>query len=296
MNAKIESLKIENAVMLIFTEHGWGNRKKADLSKIETTADKRLLSVTKKLIDSDAYRGVERYMREVSKWINQMSVPAFYLKGAYLFNRDFVSEVEEYLDNAKTVLREKVNYLIEEYEEKVEQARETLADQWNVNDYPNPQRLESSFRFSHRWIEIGVPQTLPKEIFQKEKEKAEKRWSDAAEQISLALRKSFIELIAHANRILQTDENGKTKGFKNSSFDNIDQFISTFKNRNIVGDKELEELVKKAEQVLVGVNDPQELKIDEELRDFVKGNFSEIEDKLSEMIETRPSRRFYFED
>lgn len=292
MNQEISKIKIQNAVMLIFTTHSWGNRKKADTKKIETTAEKSFLSLSKRLIDSDKYKSILNFQSEVYNWINKNAVPSFFLRGSYLFNISMVEEVEQYLKAQSAFLKEKVKPLLSEYEQKIAEAEQKLGDQFNFSDYPNLDVLKSSFSFSWKWTIFDIPEGLPEKIFQEEKLKAENMWRESAEQISLCLRQAFVELIKHANSMLEPNADGKTKGFKNSSFDNIDEFISTFKNRNIVDDKELENLVEQARKVLTNINDPQELKKDKEMKAIVSKNFNEITSKLDEMIAVKPSRKF----
>ena len=292
MNQEVTKMKIQNAVMLIFTTHSWGNRKKADTKKIETSAEKSFLSLSKRLIDSDKYKSILNFQNEVYNWINKNAVPSFFLRGSYLFNMSMVEEVETYLKAQSDILKEKIKPLLAEYEQKIAEAEEKLGDQFNLSDYPNLDVLRSSFSFSWKWTIFDIPEGLPEKIFQEEKLKAENMWRESAEQISLCLRQAFVELIKHANSMLEPNADGKTKGFKNSSFDNIDEFISTFKNRNIVDDKELENLVEQARKVLTNINDPQELKKDKEMKAIVSKNFSEITSKLDEMIVVKPSRKF----
>ena len=292
MNQEVTKMKIQNAVMLIFTTHSWGNRKKADTKKIETNAEKSFLSLSKRLIDSDKYKSILNFQSEVYNWINKNAVPSFFLRGSYLFNISMVEEVEQYLKVQSDILKEKVKPLLSEYEQKIAEAEQKLGDQFNFSDYPNLDVLKSSFSFSWKWTIFDIPEGLPEKIFQEEKLKAENMWRESAEQISLCLRQAFIELIKHANSMLEPNADGKTKAFKNSSFDNIDEFISTFKNRNIVDDKELEKLVEQARKVLTNINDPQQLKKDKQMKEIVSKNFSEITSKLDEMIAIKPSRKF----
>ena len=292
MNQEVTKMKIQNAVMLIFTTHSWGNRKKADTKKIETSAEKSFLSLSKRLIDSNEYKSILNFQSEVYNWINKNAVPSFFLRGSYLFNISMVEEVEQYLKAQSDILKEKVKPLLSEYEQKIAEAEQKLGDQFNFSDYPNLDVLKSSFSFSWKWTIFDIPEGLPEKIFQEEKLKAENMWRESAEQISLCLRQAFIELIKHANSMLEPNADGKTKAFKNSSFDNIDEFISTFKNRNIVDDKELEKLVEQARKVLTNINDPQQLKKDKQMKEIVSKNFSEITSKLDEMIAIKPSRKF----
>ena len=204
MNQEITKMKIQNAVMLIFTTHSWGNRKKADTKKIETNAEKSFLSLSKRLIDSDKYKSILNFQNEVYNWINKNAVPSFFLRGSYLFNMSMVEEVETYLKAQSDILKEKIKPLLAEYEQKIAEAEEKLGDQFNLSDYPNLDVLRSSFSFSWKWTIFDIPEGLPEKIFQEEKLKAENMWRESAEQISLCLRQAFVELIKHANSMLES--------------------------------------------------------------------------------------------
>lgn len=291
-----KKLQVENSVMLIFSIHAWGNRKKADIKKIETTTEKKFLSLSKRLIESDKYRDIKNFQSTTNWWINNNAVPSFCIRGAYLFNIKMVDQVESYLQKQSSVLKEKVELLIEEFKERITEAQISLGDQWNPSDYPTSGELRNMFSFEWKWTAFAIPEGLPSKIFEAEKTKAENMWRESAEQISNCLRESFIKLIQHANSMLTIGEDGKVKRFRNSSFDNIQEFIFTFKNRNIVNDKDLEELVEKAQKILTGIENPQDLKTDLKLKKTVESNFKEIENKLTKMIEVKPGRKFSFEE
>lgn len=282
----------ENIVLLVYTTHVWGNRKTADKSKIQTKADKGFIHITKKLIKSDELRQVYNYFSEVNDWLKVRSVPSFVFRGAQLFSTDSVDGVEKYLKEAQDILKEKVERFMTAYKEKLEDSEVKLGDQFNRADYPSENELRRRFFFEWKWVRFDIPDNLPKKIFEAEKEKAEIYWKESVEKISQALRQSFIELIQHASKVLEPNENGKQKGWKTSSFDNVKEFISTFSNRNVVNDLELQKLVEKANEVLSRVEDPQELKRDEEMRRIVQKNFKEISKNLEKMIEVKPTRKF----
>ena len=52
---------LENSVLLSVNKHAWGIRKKADLSKVETAADKSMLSMSKKLIECKEYDAIQTH-------------------------------------------------------------------------------------------------------------------------------------------------------------------------------------------------------------------------------------------
>lgn len=295
-DGKTKEFKIsENAVAFVFTIHGWGNRKVADKSKVETKMDKKMLSATKKLVDSMELKDVYDHIYKTKNWIIGKAVPSFFREGLYLFDIRMVKEVEDYLSKRKEELEEIISKFLSIYPEQIKLAKDLLGDQYKTSDYPSIGYLRNAFGFEYQWIAFDIPKGLPKDIYNAEKEKAEKLWTDAAEQIAMSLREAFRELITHAVEKLTSEKGGKTKIFRDSLTENIVEFIDTFKNRNLTNDKELEELTEKAKKILKGV-DADDLRKDEEIRSVVQKGFKEIEKQLGGMIIEKPSRKFNFED
>jgi hypothetical protein len=296
-NVKTTKMKIDNkVVMLIYSDHAWGNRKQANKEKITCKADKKLLSFSKRLIDSSEYVDLTNYIRGIRRWLYINSVPSFFTKSSYLIRESSAERIENYLIEAQTALRGKIESFISSYEERINDIEARLGDQFDRRDYPLASSLHRAFYIEWKWITFDVPDTLPKKIFEAEKAKAEASWKEAAEKISQCLREAFVQLIETINKNLETDENGRQKGWKNSSFENVKEFIGTFNNRNIVNDVELENLVKIADKALSSIEDPQELKKDDEMRGIIQKKFSEISKKLEGMIESKPNRKFNFDE
>jgi hypothetical protein len=124
----------------------------------------------------------------------------------------------------------------------------------------------------------------------------EDMWTSAGEQIMQALREGFQKIITHAVSVLEVGEDGRTKKFRDASFDNINEFIDLFKNKNLTNDIELEALVKKAKKIMTGIDDPQDLKKDPDMRKVVEKGFTDITKQLSKMVEAKPKRKFSFDD
>lgn len=293
----MDILKLQDAVALSLSVHGWGNRATADKTKIVTKSDKELLTMTKQLIDSPEWKKIMQTLYAAKWYINDRSVPAFFKKGIWFIASSKTAEFEnELIDRQKVVDKMVEDEFIPVYKKRIEEIKIRLADQFDASDYPSVSYLKGCFRLEWHWITFDVPKNLSKELFEKEKERTEKMWSEAAEKIVQSLRASFMELVKHASDALTVGSNGKTKAFKDSTFDNITEFINTFKYRNITNDTDLKNLVDKAEEILKSVDNPQELKKDDKLRSFVKSNFTEITKKLDNMIVEKPSRKFSFDE
>lgn len=294
-----KKVELKNAVALVFSVHGWGNRKRVDKEKIQTNkTDKKLLNITKRLIDPKGeVKAIESFMYStVKRWVIDNSVPSFFQEGVYLFNVKQVEIVEKKLNERREELKGLVEEFLKVYPQKIKEVEARLAENFNRADYPTVKELRARYRFNWQWVEFGIPETLPEEVFKAEEKRVRAMWANAAEQITLCLREGFRKVVSHAVEILQVDENGKTKKFKDASFDNINEFIELFKNKNLTNDTELEALVSKAKKIMTGIEDPQELKRDPDMRNVVEKGFSNITKALDKLVENKPKRKFSFDD
>lgn len=292
----IEAKILENSAAFTLTLNRWGNRRQADKDKIQTDSDKSMLKLSKELIDADEYRAIAKFQGEVRKWIMNRSVPSFFKKGIYLFNISMVEEVEDFLKDKLSEQNRLVQKLVEVYPERMQDAQTRLNGQWQAKDYPTTDELRGLFDISWNWMKFGVPENLPQQVFDAEKEKAEKMWAEATEQITLCLRESFRELIAHATERLKTKPGEKPKVFRDSLIGNIQEFIATFNARNLTNDAELQGLVGKARVILSDAGNAETLRDNASLRNYTASKFSEIKNALDTIITERPGRKFSFDE
>jgi hypothetical protein len=84
-------------------------------------------------------------------------------------------------------------------------------------------------------------------------------------------------------------------GVSCSWLEKVNDFLETFKARNLTGNERLQALVDKAKGLLKGV-DAESVKADDEFRKRVCDRFSELKSTLDGMIVTKPTRRIVLED
>lgn len=228
--------------------------------------------------------------------------PSKIKEGLYVVGNGMIDEIESRLKKANQRLRDEyIPALIADYPEAKQRAKDMpvkkggLGPLYDDNDYPEAEDLAKAFGFDWQWMALGIPDDLPEALKREQQEKMEKKFSEAAEEIAVALRASFQELIAHATEKLTPSDDGKPKVFRDSMIENIQAFIDVFAARNIMNDAELAELVNRAQDVLIGI-DVKKVRKDEAMRTTVKQGFDEIKAKLDTLVETRKSRRFDFSD
>lgn len=293
----IESKLLENSAVFSITMRAWRNIRKADKNEIQTDTDKRYLKLSKMLIDSPEYEAVITFQAKIREWTEARSVPSFFKKGLCLFKLEMIETVDEYLRGAIEEQKILVENFLREYPKQQEIAISRLNGQYRATDYPSIEELRTRFGITWNWMKLGIPDNLPQQIFEAEKEKAEKMWNDAADQITMTLRESFKKLIDHAVDRLKVDSGGKKKIFRDSFLPNIQEFIETFNMRNLTNDNDLKNLIEKARSVLSNIgDDTQALRNDKGLRNFTVNKFEEIKSVLDTMIMEKPTRQFAFDE
>jgi hypothetical protein len=289
---------LKKSVAFTVTFQKWGNRRAADLNQVQTDGDKSRLSMTKRLIVADEYDAIIQYQSEVYNRCVGKPVPrpSFLRKGLYLVGLGEVDRLELMLKEAATRIRsELVPALATVFEQRKEEARVALNGQFNEQDYPTIDSLPNRFGVTWNWIAFTVPEGLPPELRATEQAKLEQQFKDAGDEIVAALRTGFQDLITHAVERLQRKPGEKAKTFKDSTIENINEFIATFSARNLMDDRDLAALVEKAKEILKGTN-TQWLRESYGQRAKVADGFAEIKTTIDKMIVDKPVRKFDFEE
>jgi len=287
--------KLKDAVGFTLQLRCWGNRRKADMAQVTTDAEKGRMRLSKELIQAEEFDAIKSFFGELRGWVYLRTVPSFFREGFQLASLKAVEEIEARMKKAEGELKELVDKLIAVYPAKIDEAKAALQSQFNPADYPPEEVLRGTFAIGWNYVSFSTPDALPPELRKTEAEKLQKQMADAGEQITEALRAGFQELITHAVERLTPGDDGKSKTFRDSIVGRIQEFLDTFSNRNLLGDKELEALVGKAQEVLVGVS-PESLRKNAEVRESTLAEFKKISAGLDEFVETRKARRFDLED
>lgn len=287
--------RLKDAIGFTMKVSNWGNRRKADMSQVTTDAEKTRMKLSKELIQAKEYDDIKSYFGELRQWIYLRTVPSFFREGFQLTSLKAVDEIEAKMRQSQGEVAELVEKLIAVYPVKIDEAKVALNSQFNPADYPPVEMLRKSFGVSWNYISFSTPEALPPELRQAETEKLQKQMQDAGEQITDALRAGFQELISHAVERLTPGDDGKSKTFRNTILERIQEFIDCFSNRNLLGDRELEDLVNKAQEVLIGVS-PDSLRKDAEVREKALKEFKQIGSSLDQFVEIKKNRRFSLDE
>ncbi len=294
--------------LLVIDRHRWGNRRHVDLAHIEITnmvqadgvivvtdaADKRRLSLAKKLMDCPEIRAIEALFREATDWVFSTGLPSFVRPGIYRIPPGLINTVENKLKEFEARL---VNELVPEacavYHQRVAEGVAALGDLGNPNDYPSVDEFSACWGLGWRWVTMGVPDELKAvdmELWRAERDKEAEQIREAAENVRALLRQTALAIIQQLHDRLGIREGGKKRVLRSTALDDLQQFVSAFSFRDVTNDRELAGVVGQIQQLARGVDVPQ-LRSDDELRARVEREASRLEGHLDRLVVDAPTRR-----
>ncbi|KKL99505.1 hypothetical protein LCGC14_1813720 [marine sediment metagenome] len=317
-NTAIPTEGLRGCWLLIVDRHRWGNRRHVDLNDIDIThrttsprwddvgndlppavngeqpADKRRLSLAKKLMECDEVRAIEALFRDATDWLFRNGLPSFIRPGIYRIPPGLISTVEQKLREFKARLNDElVPAACAAYPTRVREGLAALGDLGNENDYPHVDDFRSCWGLGWRWVSVGVPDELKSidyDLWKIERDKEAKQIRKAAEGIRVLLRQTALTIIRQLHAKLGPRDDGKKRVLRATALDDLTQFVSAFNFRDVTNDRELFEVISQIHQLARGVNVPQ-LRSDDELRARVERETSRLEGHLDRLVVEAPTRR-----
>lgn len=294
---------VDRTVCLAITRGKFGNHRKASVATLTegstVQVDKKLISASKRLLDSDELKAVTKLDSEVVTYLAGLALPSMFRSGVHLIPIPLVSRVDEDLRAFAARRADLVDAFIRAYPSLVSAIETRLGSMFNSLDYPPADRVRATFLFEWQYVTFGVPGSLKAikaSLFEDEKNKYAKKLEEASDACRMAMRIGLSEVV---NKMVErlTDENDaatgevKRKVFKRSTVDNLADFLKTFELRNVTDDADLAGLVSKARQLMNGV-DPEVLrdKDNASIRASVAEGFASIAESLETMGVDRQSR------
>lgn len=276
----------------------FGNKRRASTADVTVDADKRLLSLTKTMLDSPELVAIQRLDYEVRDWLASLCLKSMFKGGVSLLPIGLVQEVHEGLQKFAERRALLVDAAVEAYPQRVTETSTRLGVLHNPLDYPDAHQFRAAFKFEWQFITFDTPTRLKAinvAIFQAEQEKAQAKLRVVAEQCEQAMRAGMLDLVDKMVERLSPDTDGKPKRFHASLVENMNDWLRTFEMRNITDDAQLDQIVKRARMVLDGV-DAKVLRENDAMRDAIAGQFQQIKDAMAAMVVERGTRAISFED
>ena len=289
---------MDRAICLVIEFGGFGLKRSASTATVTVNADKAMLALSKKLLKSPEHAAIIAKRLELKKYLKSVSLPSPLKAGTHLIPIPLVEQVEQMLQIVRTADLDLVEAFLAVYPEQIASVRAELRDLYDPRDYPSCEALRARYRIEWSYINYGTPgrlKAISAQLFESEREKAAQKLSEAATEINQALRSSFADLVARMAESLGPAEDGKRRVLRQSTIDNLAQFMQIFDMRNIADDAELAALVGKARELMRGA-DREILKSDDALRQSIAAGFATMAGKLETMVVSRGTRAISLDD
>lgn len=285
----------KNSILVILRLSKPGNRRKVPSGMVAVDADSDSVSVAKELLDCKELADIAALDGTIRRWIYTRCLPSGVLKeGVYRLPIVLIDEVDQELVNFRTQRQNLINTFLQVYPEKSLEARNRLRVLYDASDYPSVDAIRDSFDMQWRYLALDIPQALSASLVERERKKAASDVAAEFEEIRIALRKSFADLVQHAASSLAVDQTGKPRIFRDSLITNMEQFLAYFNARNITNDSDLAALVEQARAVLHNLT-PEELRTQIDVRAQVRDTFTQIKQRMDDNRMLKPARRFAME-
>jgi hypothetical protein len=278
-----------------------GNVKKLPTQQIthgaenEGKYDKSRVKASKELLESKELEAIKAGDGKLRNYIYNLGLPwsmgTLILPNALL--EDAFGQCEAWEDERK----ELVNTFITAYPELCAQASQALGDLYNPSDYPNTDILRTKFYFEYEAQTVTLPEVLKeKGLYEIADEKLKAKIAQASDEITAYMRETLFELTSHLADVLTPNADGKPKRLFNSAITNIQDFLETFKARNITNDEELDKVVSQVKGLLTNSIHADVLKKDTALKDQIKDQMTAVSATLKTLVENVPGRKFRIDD
>jgi len=273
-----------------------GNTRKVSTSQIEADADKDLLRVSKRLVDSPELKAITRFDGEIRRFLYNMCLP--FEIGIHLLPIAALEAVESRLRQFAGDRKQLVEAFLSAYSGLCLDAAGRLRGLYNPADYPPADEVAREFGFSWQYVSFGVPDQLKgisREVWDQEREKAALRMAEASSEIQVVLRESMAKLVQHMADRLKEGPDGKPLRFKETTVSNLVEFLTNFEFRNVTDDNELQSLVSQARELMTGVS-ADDLRTTGDLRAKIQQGMTGIAGQLDTLLTRTGSRKFRFDE
>jgi len=210
----------------------------------------------------------------------------------------FIQKADEIVLRADQKLREELlPVMMAAYPTRIAESKKRLNGLAAAEDYPAAEEFERAFSISSSFETFGTPEALEDidpALYRRNLAEAKNRITACAEKIEEALVEEAKNLIDRMVERLEPGPDGRQKVFRDSLVENLSDFFAKLPIRNITGKAELETVAKRAEAVLQGV-DPEALRQNTSIREYVREGMSKVKETLDEMV-TLKAKRFFQAD
>jgi len=276
----------------------WRIRKNAEQAKVETTAQRRLVNVRKRILDSDEYRAIAKEDTAAREFVLRQSVPSPLGRGVYLLPIELVKGTMDWLKGYQARRATVIEAFLAVYPAQHEEMRATLGDLYDPDDYPDPDEVRDKFWVSTMMMELSAPTALKGIsglMYAEEVERIRNVWDETRETISAALYSEMAELVGTLAERLQTKPGEKEQVIRGSVVEKFQEWCDLFSARNLSRDGRLEALVDRGRAIVSGL-EVGTIRDSKTLRKELATEFGALRNELTAAIGARPTRKIRLDE
>lgn len=269
-----------------------GNTRKVTTEILNTDADKKLLKVQKELLDSPELDAIIKADGRIRAFLKDYCLP--YDTGFLMLPNELIDIVAPELQTYAEVTRPAlVEAFMTAYPQLCVDASKNLGSLHNPGDYAGINEVKSKFYFDYQYLSFSVPDVAKyKGLAAKAEEQFQAKLEEASQAVTVLMRQTLLELVDHLKVALEPRGDGKPKRLFASTVDNIQEFMNTFKARNITNDKDLEKVVDDLQSLIHPGFSVDVLKEDAQFKTDFHGKIAAITSELNGLVEVVPGRKF----
>jgi hypothetical protein len=286
-----ENRQMKLSENIMFVRLGFGLPRQSRKVKAEADVSPDRLRASAKLYSGKAFADVKSFDSATRAGLMGLAIniPSCF-RGAYVLPAALVDRVTQYLRDAKAKREDLVNaFLRDSYAQERESARVALGDSFREGDFPDADVLRQSFRMEWSLFRLDVPDSLPSDVLEAEREKFENQMSTVADECRAALRETLADLVGHLADRLTPDADGNRKRLATTTVENLREFLDTVDARDITSDDAIRELSARARAVL-GTNKADALK-GKFTGDKVRAGLVQVKSDIDALIEREGGRK-----
>lgn len=291
---------ITSKVQYLRVSYGrFGNSKKVKSDILNTHADKQMLNVNKKLLQSPELEAIRQHDNALRIWLEKKCVPFPGWPGVLILPPAFTTLVWDRLVTHREDRHVLIAAFVKVYPQLKSEAEVSLKEEFDSSDYPTVGEVVHRFKFEWILRSFDTPESLKQiseAIFTATKETAKKQYTSAMEEVAGVMRLKLYEMVEHLKeKLAPTPDGEKKKQLRPSTVENLSEFLSDFPFRDVSNDTQLADVVAKV-KALIGDSDAAAIRTSDEFKAKVFAGLTDITVTLGGLVEEIPVRKFRLDD
>ena len=216
-------------------------------------AEKRATKVVKRLIDKDSLKAIRNAIAKARTWHNGLTLP-WGDHGERLLpvgiHELYVDRIEDCIEKLEAARRS----FLDQYSALIEEARQTLGQMFNEDDYPSHAEAAAKFGISYESNPVPSGSHFVADLGDAQ---AEKIKADVEKRTQIKLDNAVVQLYERIEEGLRRlvdrlgiDEDGKPKRIHKTALETMQQIADLIPSMNLTSDPQLTEIGRRIREAL----------------------------------------------